>query len=217
VVLLMQTGMGPQKAHQIATRLLQDDKWDLVVSTGFAGALQDLPIGTLVIGDEWLDDPLEVSAGKPAVCDSKWVARLVEVSRASLPFSVGRFVSVSCVLTQSEQKQKMASLTGATAVDMESGSIARVAKEFGVPFVIIRTISDGWREDLPLDFNNFQTLAGWLKGLCQCLISPKAWKGLFRLYRQSRVAGAQLTKFFKLFFPRVLALPSYSDLARTIS
>ena len=132
-------------------------------------------------------------------------------------FSVGRVVAVSRVLTQSEEKQNLAAVTGALAVDMESGSIGRAAQKLGVPFVIIRTISDGIREDLPMDFNLFQTPLGCLRGLWQCLRSPKIWKGLFRLYRQSREAGSQLTAFFQLFFAGVLASPPYSELPGTVS
>ncbi|MDR4495458.1 MAG: hypothetical protein AB7P17_09755 [Nitrospirales bacterium] len=207
-VLLMRTGMGPQKSHAATRQLLEDGKWDLVISTGFAGALQDLSIGTLVLGEDVLDDPFATPQTAPMVCDAEWVAKLGALGRRSIPFSVGRFATVPQVLTRSEEKQKLAAATGAVAVDMESGSIGRVANEFGIPFVIIRTISDGMGENLPLDFNLFRTPSGWAKGLWQCLSSPPIWKGLYRLYRQSREAALQLTAFFKGFFAGILTSPT---------
>lgn len=207
-VLLMRTGMGPQKSRTVTKQLLEDGKWDLVISTGFAGALRDLPIGTLVVGKDVLDDPFAIPQKFPIACDAEWVAKLSGLNGLRTPFPIGRFATVPQVLTRSEEKQMLATTTGAIAVDMESGSIGRVAKEFGIPFVIIRTISDGMFEDLPLDFNLFQTPGGWAKGLGQCLSSPCIWTGLFRLYRQSREAALQLTQFFRGFLAGMLAPPA---------
>lgn len=208
-VLLMRTGMGPQKSHAATKQLLEGGNWDLVISTGFAGALRDLSIGTLVVGEDVLDEPFAIPPKAPLVCDAEWVAKLSALSGRSIPVPVGgRFATVPRVLTRSEEKQQLAAATGAMAVDMESGSIGRVANEFGVPFLIIRTISDGMGEDLPMDFNLFQTPSGWATGLWQCLGSPRIWKGLYRLYRQSREAALQLTRFFQVFFAGILASPT---------
>ena len=69
-VLLMRTGMGPQKSHTATKQLLEDGKWDLVISTGFAGALANLPIGTLVVGEDVLDDPFAIPQKLPIACDA---------------------------------------------------------------------------------------------------------------------------------------------------
>lgn len=41
------------------------------------------------------------------------------------------------------------------AVEMEGAAVAQVCFEFGIPFTVIRTISDGANEDSPIDFMRF--------------------------------------------------------------
>lgn len=46
-------------------------------------------------------------------------------------------------------------LPGTLAVEMEGAAVAQVCFEFGVPFAIVRTISDSANETSPIDFGKF--------------------------------------------------------------
>ncbi len=58
-----------------------------------------------------------------------------------------------------DNRQRLAELKtampGLLAVEMEGAAVAQVCFEFGIPFTVIRTISDGANEDSPIDFMRF--------------------------------------------------------------
>ncbi len=120
-----------------------------------------------------------------------------------VPLRTGKFVSVDRVLINSGEKRQLHIETGAVGVDMESAAIGEVAQEHGVPFLIVRAISDGAHDDLPVDFNLFLQPSGWVSGIMQIITTPASWKGFVDLYRHSKQAALQLTQFFEGFFSGV--------------
>ncbi len=211
-VLLIQSGIGPEKAQTIASQILTDSFWDVVISTGFAGDLQAESIGSVLIGQEvFFDQSLASPLSKNLQlisCHPDWVKIALSVSgtKGAPVLRTGRFVSVDRVLTHSVDKAKLHERTGAVAVDMESAAIGDVAEKHEVPFLIIRTISDGAKDDLPVDFNLFLKPSGWFSGILHLMSTPTSWKALFILYRHSKYASLELTRYFEKFFSTVSEL-----------
>ncbi len=183
-----------------------------MISTGFAGGLTPLPVGTVVIGKEVSESRgfSSLEDGEDAVtipCDPFWVhhSQGLYGTHNEVP-RVVRFISVHRVLTSSKDKRVLGSESGAEAVDMESASIGQMALQYQVPFLIIRSISDTVDEDLPIDFNDFLRPSRWVFGLGQVVVSPSSWKGFVRLYRHSRLASKSISRFFSLFFRSLASL-----------
>lgn len=111
---------------------------DAIVSWGLAGALRDdLTIGDWVIGTG-------VAGGFDHDCDPGWVER----ARAALPGAhAGRF-HADGLLADAPAKRALAA-SGRLAVDMESHIAARVAAAHGLPFIILRVVSDRVDDEMP--------------------------------------------------------------------
>lgn len=197
---LAQTGVGLEKAEQNAARLLGDQSFNLMVSTGFACALIAADIGTLLVGREVVhqgrlgDEPTEEVLDVPGD-ERNLVMALAETLVP--PEHIGRFVSTDRVIGSAPEKRRFALSTQAIGLDMESSALAAQARRARVSFVIIRSVSDLLDEDLPLDFNLFLRPTGWLKGIGAVLAAPSCLLGLHRLRRQSLVAAEALTIFFR--------------------
>jgi adenosylhomocysteine nucleosidase len=67
-----------------------------------------------------------------------------------LVLSGDRFVS-----GRDENQRLRAALPDALAVEMEGAALAQVCHDFGVPFAVVRTVSDRADDDAHVDFNRF--------------------------------------------------------------
>ena len=111
---------------------------EAIISWGLAGALRDdLKIGDWVIGSG-------VSGGFDHDCDVDWQERVL----AALPDArSGRFHADG--LLADAPAKRMLGASGALAVDMESHIAARVAAAHGLPFAILRVVSDRVDDEMP--------------------------------------------------------------------
>ena len=111
-----------------------------IVSFGMTGALVDgLAIGDWVVADR-LWGAIDLA------CDPAWTAALA----AALPGArIGGFYADGRMIDTVAEKLALGERHGALAVDMESHIAGAVAAERGLPFAIVRCVSDGARHLLP--------------------------------------------------------------------
>jgi adenosylhomocysteine nucleosidase len=194
---VIQSGVGPRNAEAAGRAILAGTPLSVLLSTGFTCALNDAEVGDVLVGSEVLGDPLPAGHA-PLACAAQWMTRAVRASHETgIATIAGRFVCRSRVLSRAEEKRALAVASGAIGVDMESAALAMVARDAAVPFVIVRAVSDRRDEDLPLDFNLFLRPTGWIAGTIACLSHPSSLAGLSRLWTQSRIAAAHLTRFYE--------------------
>ena len=111
-----------------------------IMSYGLCGALADgLVIGDWIVGDRLV-------GAVETTCDPAWAAALLERlwgARAGGYFADGRMIDTVA------EKLALGERHAALAVDMESHVAAAAAAAHGLPFAILRCVSDGARHLLP--------------------------------------------------------------------
>src|SRR6266540_4584744 len=131
---ILHTGVGEKVCQQRVAEFLQDQQFDLLISTGFAGALNDqLKVGDLLLAKNFSTVDLN--------------ERRSFFSR--FPIHTADLLTVAVLIDSGEERNKIARTSGAAAVDMETEFIARVCAEHGVPLLSLRVITDTPREPLP--------------------------------------------------------------------
>ncbi|WP_447970387.1 5'-methylthioadenosine/S-adenosylhomocysteine nucleosidase family protein [Nitrospira sp. M1] len=207
-VSVFQSGIGPQKAYDISRSVLSDASWDVVVSSGFAGALVPCSIGAIVVGHEVMMDAASVfphSPGQtPIVCDDRFRSHALRLARSIDSGSqFGHIVSLSRIVGTGAEKKIVADRTHAVALDMESASLGYVAQTQHIPFMVVRTISDLSDEDLPIDFNLFLHPGDWMKGVGEIIRKPTSVLHILQLRKHMVAASRSLTQFFQIFLEEV--------------
>jgi adenosylhomocysteine nucleosidase len=190
--MLLLSGIGASRARSAAQTLLENGATALV-SWGFAGALDPgLSPGSLILPESIL-----AKDQSPYCVDPVWRESLCNRLKPYIDLHGGALAESPVVLASCAEKIALFQRTGARAVDMESASIALIAKEAGVPFLVVRAISDAAKVAIPRSVLNSIDKFGRVRfsRLLPCLARrPLELLALVRLGRNSRVAQATLAR-----------------------
>jgi adenosylhomocysteine nucleosidase len=192
---ILLTGIGESAASAAveSSRFLTDLKPDLLVSSGFAGALSPaLTAGTVIVPEKTR------TLKNHANVDSDMLARDAAIQAGAS--GIKNLITVDRLVKTAEEKSQLAFF--GEAVDMESAIVMARFAQFGVPSVAVRAISDVANENLPLDFDRCLTPQGAIKPLNlmnQIVRSPSRLPDILRFGRQSFSAGQQLAAFLEKF------------------
>jgi adenosylhomocysteine nucleosidase len=117
---------------------------DGILSFGLAGGLApDLSSGDIVVASEVF------ASSECLETDTNWQDRIVTAMKAEPSLYLGPIAARDAVLTQAGAKAELNLELGALAVDMESHLAASYAHKHGLPFAVIRAISDPVTRSLP--------------------------------------------------------------------
>ncbi|ELY4869630.1 5'-methylthioadenosine/S-adenosylhomocysteine nucleosidase [Cronobacter sakazakii] len=172
-VALLKSGIGKVSAAMGATLLLEHCKPEVIINTGSAGGLApSLKVGDIVVSDEVRYHDADVTAfgyeyGQMAGCpaafkaDEKLIAAAQEtIEKLNLHAVRGLVVSGDAFINGSVNLAKIRhNFPQAIAVEMEATAIGHVCHNFGVPFVVVRAISDVADQQSHLSFEEFLAVA----------------------------------------------------------
>ena len=200
-VAVIQTGIGLTKAQGACEAVLDKRPWTVLIASGFAGALIPSQIGDLVIPEEVVCQDSSVMDSVPVSCSALHRQQAWHTAQLSENMVLsGRLVTVGNIVWLAREKQAIGRTLAASSLDMESAAIGMAAAREGIPFFVVRSISDRVEEDLPLDLNLFCRTGTFMQGVWTIAKSPGIWLALNRLRRQKNVASDRLTQFFTTFF-----------------
>jgi adenosylhomocysteine nucleosidase len=134
-VLMLETGLGAVAMETALRWCLNSPRFGdvpyrprFILSAGFSGALRpEQKVGDLILATEVVDQR-----------GNCWRA----ITSSTLDCFRGRLLTVSELVSDPRQKQRLGQESGASAVDMESAIVARLCYEHGIPFACLRVISD---------------------------------------------------------------------------
>jgi adenosylhomocysteine nucleosidase len=204
---VVQSGMGRQRAEQALRAVLAQYHPVAVLSLGFCGAVA----ATLRAGDLVVCSPVGALLTLPSGphvapspvgwlhCDGAFVQKALAVP---MPPGAGQLVGGGCLTVPSaagprDVKQWLSGSFPSVAVDMESYWIGLLTQEADVPLLVVRSVSDTLAESLPSfeglvdDFGraSLTTLSRYL------LRHPLRVAQLARLGLQAHRAEKSLTDF----------------------
>lgn len=183
---ILVTGMGRKNSERMIEQRLEKPAPNLVLTCGFAGALNpDLEIGDVLFDADpqsGLTEMLQTSGATPA-----------------------KFYCAPRVAITEAEKTALRQSTGADAVEMESGVIREICRQKKISSATVRVISDAAWQDLPLDFNKLMTpeqTISFHKLALALIKSPGKIPRLLELQRHTRCAAEELARVLETLLSR---------------
>ena len=146
-------GVGKVNAAMCAQILCRHYRADLILNSGVAGCLTDLPIGALVLAEDFVQHDVDTTAvGDPiglvstvnTVAFPTWEPQRCRELLAELGQSVeaGRVASGDWFAVKGDRAAWVRDTFRPTLVEMEGGAIAQVCLRNGVRFAALKSVSD---------------------------------------------------------------------------
>ena len=175
-VCIVVCGVGKVNAAMCALMLIEKFSPDVIINSGVAGSLSPIvgicdivvatksvehDMNTTALGDK--QGEVSFSNGKVTYfeCDKEASTRLASVCKKIPDTKVAQGIIASGDIFVSDRRKRLRinDQFGALACEMEGAAIGHVCYCFGVPYGIIRAISDDLDENKGMDFVKFCELA----------------------------------------------------------
>lgn len=165
-IVIALAGVGKVAAAIASTLLCQVYQPEVLLNIGVAGGLLDeQQVGDLVFSDEVVQADFDTSPidgpegiGKVFKADQMLLSLLEQAAEeAGIPYRVGTVATQDLFMARKEDYERLMKYFPASACsEMEGGAVAQAAKAFGIPFVVIRSLSDvAVHDDNPVEFSTF--------------------------------------------------------------
>ena len=171
---VVQCGVGKVNAALCVQVLCDLFEVTHVVNTGVAGSLcAELDIGDFVVSSDAMYHDFDCAPINPNYAvgqvpglpvrtfkaDDLLINMAYEAARTVSNAKIGRVASGDQFVCNKDKKNKIIADTNALCTEMEGAAIAHAAWRNGVPFVILRAISDKADDSAEMDYPTFELIA----------------------------------------------------------
>jgi len=131
---VIHTGVGKNICRERIGKFLENQQFDFLISAGFAGSLNhELQVNDLLVAKNFLTLDLTHA----------------QSSLSNVSIHAANMLTVPALIDSCEERERIAAESGASAVDMETQSIARACATHGIPLLALRVITDTPDEPFP--------------------------------------------------------------------
>src|SRR5262245_19159909 len=132
---VLHTGVGANICRERIGKFLQNQQFDFLISAGFAGSLnRELEVNDVLVAKNF------------STVDLKH-AQSASLSNVSIQSA--NMLTVPALIDSSEERERIARESGASAVDMETEFIARACAAQGIPLLALRVVTDTPTQPFP--------------------------------------------------------------------
>ncbi|MCM0599324.1 5'-methylthioadenosine/adenosylhomocysteine nucleosidase [Periweissella fabalis] len=173
-VVVVESGIGKVQAGLTTALLITNFDVDVIINSGSAGAIgEGLKIGDVVVASETAYHDVDATVfgysygqvpQQPArfVADKNLVTQIMDAAKSTgLHTVTGLIVTSDSFVASAQQVDRIkANFPDAMSAEMESAAIAQAAHQFGIPYAVIRAMSDNADGDAGVTFDEFIVQAG---------------------------------------------------------
>jgi len=185
-VTLVCGGIGREASRRATEAVIREVQPSRIVSVGFVGALDPkLPVGEIV--------------------EPRTIIDAHDGSRTDTGQGDGVLVSFASVASRDQKEKLRKAYADAAVVDMEAAAVAQGAQSRGVPFSVLKAVSDVASFDMP-DMQRFVSSDGRFRvGMFafHVAVRPWQWSSTLSLAVNSRKASRALCAALEKFLMRV--------------
>jgi nucleoside phosphorylase len=129
---VIHTGVGENVCKERVRRFLENQRFDFLISAGFAGSLNhELQVNDLLVAKNF------------STVDLK------HASLSNVSVYAANMLTVPALIDSSDERERLARESQASAVDMETEFIARACALHSIPLLALRVITDTPTEPFP--------------------------------------------------------------------
>src|SRR5205809_6864062 len=131
---VIHTGVGENICRERIGKFLENQQFDFLISAGFAGSLNhELQVNDLLVAKNFLTLDLKHA----------------QSSLSNVSIHAVNILTVPALIDSSEERERIARESGASAVDMETEFIACACAAHGIPLLALRVITDTPTQPFP--------------------------------------------------------------------